>query len=201
MNPLIPHIPGPPVPRMPGVPASLAGVGMRQITGFGRVGVQVWGMDRLQKAVRGMLTRGRDPRDIFELIAERMRSMQHKHFETEEDVSGRAWEPLSPATVEARRKGPGTGEPRILRDTGVMKASISKKAGVAEAIAGTNDPKAPFHQYGTGRIPRRQFIYLNSAECRVLVNMLTSDLIVDALRRGRVGEGGTWLAEGQYEAV
>lgn len=69
----------------------------------------------------------------------------------------RAWKPLSPNTIAARRLS-GRGGVQILRDTGRMAQSfnpgkplsgskIDINAGIA--VVGTEDWKAPIHHYGT----------------------------------------------------
>lgn len=96
-----------------------------------------------------------------------MRSI-NKNFEEE----GRPvkWKRLSPATIAARRKGPGPGMPRILQDTGTLRASVTAvrgkgkgagkgiwKLSKAQLIIGTRVEYAAKHQLGKG-VPKRPFL-------------------------------------------
>lgn len=62
-----------------------------------------------------------------------------------------AWAPLRPNTVAGRRKGRGTGAPRILRDTGRMAQSFAMETREAQLAVevGTPDPRATWHHFGT----------------------------------------------------
>lgn len=59
------------------------------------------------------------------------------------------WIPLSPMTLELRRKGKSSGSPQILRDTGELFNSIVVSEPQNNTISvGTNLKKAPKLQYG-----------------------------------------------------
>lgn len=68
------------------------------------------------------------------------------------------WQKLSPLTLALRRKGKGTGSPKILQDTGHLRMSIYPEVNENEgmAIVGTNVPYAGLMQRGgTGYLPAR----------------------------------------------
>lgn len=75
------------------------------------------------------------------------------------------WAELTEATIARRRRGPRPGKPRILRDSGVLMASIGRpnKKGFYElkplsVAVGTNVPYAKYHQ------PTRPFMLLQKAD-------------------------------------
>lgn len=64
------------------------------------------------------------------------------------------WPPLAPETV-ARK---ATGDSPLL-ETGELRDSIEHKVVDAHTVdVGTNDPKAPYHELGTAKIPARSFL-------------------------------------------
>lgn len=77
-------------------------------------------------------------------------------------LGGARWAPLNPAYLAWKiRKG---FDPRILHQTGDMRASLTSRPMAVEEYApmsarfGTDDRKAPFHQSGTTFMPARPII-------------------------------------------
>ena len=96
------------------------------------------------------------------VLEQAVKDLENDHqgfFDAAQDATGAPWPPLAPATV--RRKGHDT----ILVETGALRKSLTSKGGDAireifdepqEGFSfGTSDPKAPFHQAGTERMPAR----------------------------------------------
>lgn len=97
------------------------------------------------------------------LLKQLLKDLEKDHrgyFDREADSDGRSWPPLSPFTIA--RKGHDT----ILVETGAMRASLTRKTSDAirdvftdgpqpGLVFGTGDEKAPFHQYGTRKMPAR----------------------------------------------
>lgn len=91
-------------------------------------------------------------RDFFTMI-----------FESEGSEAGEAWEPLSPAT-EARKERLGLSSAILVAEDdlrrslafGVGTGYAELRDGGATLAVGTDDPKAPFHQLGTRRMPQRK---------------------------------------------
>lgn len=94
-------------------------------------------------------------------------------------VDGDSWKPLAPATIKRRRKGRGSGNAAILRDTGAlfaaMQPSVSggllssstlRPVGVRVELAGPARHKsgpslveiATFHHEGGKRFPAREIL-------------------------------------------
>ena len=87
--------------------------------------VSIVGMAAVRTVVRDLTKANQNPQREFGLIGRRMLKMQREHFKDKAGPDGKAWPALSPATIEARRKGSGKGEPQPLRDTNVLFNSLS----------------------------------------------------------------------------
>lgn len=82
-----------------------------------------------------------------------------------EDVSGsgpfRPWAPLADDTVKAKSKKGQTG--RVSRTdpllgTGGFRESIQKDSDHTDAVVGSDDPVAVYHEFGTSKMPARSTI-------------------------------------------
>lgn len=90
-----------------------------------------------------------------------------RNFRDQRSPDGIAWKPLAQPRNRKRdkRKSRRKGSDQILRDTGVLMASVAGKGeGHVESIYGnvltygTNIDYGPPHQYGTATIPKREFV-------------------------------------------
>lgn len=78
-------------------------------------------------------------------------------------VTGAAWARFAPSTLKKKKRGTS---PKLLRDTGILAASVSAAGGagnIDEVTAtslrfGSALPRAAWHNEGTRRIPQRRFI-------------------------------------------
>jgi phage gpG-like protein len=67
------------------------------------------------------------------------------HFRDEKDSSSMRWPPLSQITIEKRRKGPGSGSPKPLIDTGQLFQSLNtEQTNDKEAVVSANKYDAYF---------------------------------------------------------
>jgi len=74
-------------------------------------------------------------------------------------AAGKPWVPLSPVTIEARRKGKRKGgRIRILRDTGMLYRSVSAFATWDYVEVGARERYGRKHQFGGRRLPARPFV-------------------------------------------
>ena len=92
-----------------------------------------------------------------------------EHFRDQAGPSG-AWKPLSPITIKRRREGGGGA--KILMDKGLLRNSIQPSAGEDFARVGTNVFYAPQHQFGTGRVPQREFLWLSDVAKDKITRMI-----------------------------
>ena len=90
-----------------------------------------------------------------------------KHFEDEQSPFGK-WVGLQPMTI--MRKGSSA----ILKDTRRLLQSIKIDSNNNKAETGTNLVYAKTHNYGRGRIPQREFMWLSKeAENRMVDTVVT----------------------------
>lgn len=65
------------------------------------------------------------------------------------------WKPLSETTILQRRQGKGSGDARILQDTGTLRESFTFEATNKQVKAGTQIGYAARHEYGS---PQRKML-------------------------------------------
>lgn len=95
------------------------------------------------------LAREFDEKFFLQIIGQRQLRFVDEIFRSEGAAGGSPWKPLSPNTIAARRQGPGTGDAKILRDTGRLAQSFTQKLRPHEVEIGSEDPRAEWHQFGT----------------------------------------------------
>lgn len=92
-------------------------------------------------------------------------------------------------TKQTKSRTGAMGE-KILQDRGKLRASIVRYSDSNVAIVGTNTIYAATHQFGRpgggwrgSDIPSREFIYLNSAETKVLVEFVSNEIVGPLMKR------------------
>lgn len=115
-----------------------------------------------------------------------------EYFDKDVGPSGAGWPPLAKSTIQ--RKGHDT----ILEDTGAMRASVEGETGDSIRSAthrglvfGTEVEHAIFHQTGTKRMPKREFIGMDE----MLLDQLV-DKVAEATVKAIGGSGGSAGAAG-----
>lgn len=102
------------------------------------------------------------------VIADVLTQAIAEQFESEGGALGEPWEELKDTTVERRVRGGFPGEHPILQRTERLRMSF--EPGDAENIAdvselnmewGSQNPAAPHHQSGTGRMPARRIVVMS----------------------------------------
>lgn len=102
-----------------------------------------------------------------------------QNFEGQHDPDGNAWEGLSDATLENRRKSGAGAE--ILRDTGLLNRSISYETGAFAVEIGSDKKYANMMQFGGkkaeypwlwGDIPERPFVGVSDADRGQILDIL-----------------------------
>lgn len=136
-------------------------------------------MRKLSKSIRATVTDGRIPA----LLLRRTK----KRFDKQLDPDEKKWAPLSPATLERRRRG-GNLRRKILHETLTLKQSIAiiKKSALfantgASARIGVNDPVAAaygrFHQTGEGDLIQRRFLGIGKSDVKAVDLLLEKAII------------------------
>lgn len=106
----------------------------------------------LQAILEPLERRGRNLAEFTPIAAETLVSAVLQVFEDE----GPGWPPLAPST-RARK----LGDPKLLKDTGVLFGSITGASDSESATAFTNVPYSKFHVEGTASMPARDFLAID----------------------------------------
>ncbi len=127
----------------------------------------------VQAMLSEIIARGRNLRTVLKKIAAMMRGSTKETFRRQ----GRpvAWKGLAPLTLALRRKGKAGGKPQILRDTGLLFASIASGRGRHSVerisptmlVLGTKREGAVDHQ--RGRPPRTEVWHVEAHRRRAHV--------------------------------
>lgn len=105
-------------------------------------------------ALRALAARGQDLRQPMTAIGQILVTLSDLSFRGQHDPWGHAWQPLAASTLRGRRKGPGAGSAKILRDSGHLAGSIHYRANAGSVTVGTNVVYAAIQQFG-GQIQRQ----------------------------------------------
>ena len=122
-----------------------------------QVDIDTGELDEMARDFKAMAARAADLTPVTKPAAERLRSVITLSFTRSQSPNGEAWRPLAESTIERRRKR--SGKPLI--DTGLLRQSIATRGeakAVVFGVAGSAASYAPFHQFGTRKIPRRAFL-------------------------------------------
>lgn len=124
------------------------------------------------------------------------------HFRDEVDSEGMKWPPLAKITIEKRRKGPGSGTAKPLRDTGQLFQSLNiGETNANEAIVSANKYDAYFginvaelqNEGGRGKIleddgsiteinvPPREFMHVSKYAIEQ-IEALASEIAKEAMK-------------------
>lgn len=107
----------------------------------------------IQAALNQLEHRFQNLQPVFEEIGEALKSHIGLCFREEKSPDGINWAALDPKTIKQRRNGSS----KILNDTGRLKDSFSHVATNTFVEVTTDTMYAPFHQFGTSKMPARPF--------------------------------------------
>ena len=127
---------------------------------------------------------------VMASIGEYMIGEVNDRFKSETAPDGTKWAPLAASTIKdkARRQKSGTtrsgksrvrcnAEPNaILKSTFLLRDTINYKPAPFSVAVGTPLAYGRWHQYGTSRMPKREFLGYNQADLKEIEN-----IVVDAL--------------------
>lgn len=107
----------------------------------------------VQAALNELTHLAQNLQPAFEQIGEALKSNLAMCFREEKSPDGINWAALDPKTIRQRRNGSS----EILNDTGTLRKSFAHVA-TNSFVEVTTDPMyAPFHQFGTSKMPARPF--------------------------------------------
>lgn len=116
-------------------------------------------------------------------IGDTVKASIQLNFREQHDPDGEPWQPLSPATLEQRRKK-GTGA-QMLRDTGLLNRSITYNADDTAVEIGSDKIYANMMHFGGkksdyiwlwGDIPARPFVGVSEADRAEILALLRHHL-------------------------
>ena len=134
-----------------------------------RLTLEVYGDRQLDRNLLRFDDRMGDLEPVFTELADDFLSIERQQFTSEGGFASGGWAPLADSTVRRR----GSAHP-ILVEHGDLKASLTDaaaKGAIREITSdslfvGTDIDYAPFHQRGTGRMPRRRPVEFRDADRR-----------------------------------
>jgi phage virion morphogenesis protein len=135
----------------------------------------------LLSSLRRLAVEMSNPAPAMKLVGQLAQREVVRQYRLEKDPQDRPWKPLSAATLKSRRNR-NKSSIKILIDTGRLVNSINSQASGNEARVGTNVGYAPFHNFGTRKMPQREFMGLTPRALDMIVQRL-SDFVTRALRQ------------------
>lgn len=124
--------------------------------------------ERARKRFEGIEKRLKNPRNIMGIISAKAYRDVIDHFNTETDDKGKRWVRWSKRDPKTKKRTftsvrpYGRGGTKMLQDTGTLRSSIQPKTEKDQAVVYTRNKYARHHQEGTGRMPKRKFLYASS---------------------------------------
>jgi phage virion morphogenesis protein len=142
--------------------------------------------DTLTQALRDLERRALDPRPAFADMGEYLLRETRGRFDNETDPQGTPWAELAPSTIKSkqrRQKGDKTkaGKARarvkapptaILRETNTLRDTITYQATSDSLRLGTPQQYGVFPQFGTRKMPKREFLGVGGADAQELLAIL-----------------------------
>ena len=122
-----------------------------------RVDVDAGELDQMAEDFKEAARRAADLTPVTKPAAERLRGIITLSFAKSKSPNEEPWRPLADTTIARRRKG--SSKPLI--DTGLLRTSIATRGESKAVVFGVSGPAAsyaPYHQFGTRKIPRRAFL-------------------------------------------
>lgn len=139
--------------------------------------VEVFGERIMSRHMLSRADRIDDFGPAFRRIADLLRNVARKQFDSEGEYASGGWKPLAEATVERKRKA-GL-DPRILHATGALRDSLTGRgAGHIQKVLpqalhwGSSVAYGKFHQSGTSRMPQRRPFNLREPDRRAVMKEL-----------------------------
>lgn len=142
--------------------------------------------DDWTRALRDLERRALDARPAFADMGEYLLRETRGRFDNETDPQGIQWAALAPSTIKgkqlrqqgdktkagkarARGRAPATA---ILRESNTMRDTITYQADSDSLRLGTPQQYGVFHQFGTRKMPKREFLGVSDKDAEELLGIL-----------------------------
>lgn len=141
----------------------------------------------LAQALKDVERRSLDPRPAFADMGEYLlRETRRARFDKESSAEGVPWAQLAPSTVKSKQlRGTGNrnkkGQARarvrspataILKESNTLRDTITYEASSDGLRLGTPQQYGVFHQFGTSKMAKREFLGVNGADAQELLGIL-----------------------------
>lgn len=162
--------------------------------GGGFIYIGVSGQEGFDLKIRQLATWGQSITSLEEPLTEIGHDFQADFMQNMASEGGLygGWAPLAASTIEDRlRKGYGAG-PILVRTMRLANSLAGQSADSIFAVTpttlrvGTNDPKAPYHQRGTRKMPKRQIVGVTWFRRQMIVRRI-GDWVREQARLAGVG--------------
>lgn len=121
-----------------------------------------------------------DATPVFDSMADDIIKLTKRQFDTQGSSGSGGWTELKPETIRRKANHKPPLDPRILRATGALFDSLTKKGGAGQILEtkrdsltfGTKVAYSGFHQKGGDRIPQRRPVEFTKRDRTGLVKKL-----------------------------
>lgn len=161
-----------------------------------KVDVEIQGQERLGQALRALPDVLSDLRPAWPKVSQLFYDAEKAQFDSRGSRGGEQWPELS-ASYARWKSANYAGQP-LMELTGNLRRSLTERSGsdsVYEAtkdslVLGTSDPKANAHQFGSGRLPRREVIALTDEDHEKMREVMMRELSAEVANLGFEVIGG-----------
>lgn len=103
-------------------------------------------------------------------IGQLMVASTDENFQNEQNIYGVKWKQNTPATLHY--KASRGFIMKVLQRRGMLRSSIQYRIEGDKVSVGTNLPYGAFHQYGTNRLPKREFLGVSRQDQKEIIAIL-----------------------------
>lgn len=143
-----------------------------------------------QSSIAELTAKFGDLTPVMGSIGEYMLGRVRDRFDSETSPSGSKWALLAESTIKNKQRRQKSGTTRngksrvrtnaepsaILKDTFLLRDTMTYNPSPFSVAIGTPQKYGIYHQYGTARMPKREFLGYNDADLKEI-----QEIVVDAL--------------------
>lgn len=107
-------------------------------------------------------------------VGQLMVASTDENFQNEQNIYGVKWKQNTPATI--RYKVSRGFIMKVLQRRGMLRSSIQYRIEGDKLSVGTNIPYGAYHQFGTNRLPKREFLGVSRQDQKEIVAILSEYL-------------------------
>lgn len=120
---------------------------------------KIYGVKELESSFKKIGSKVMDAKEPLRESANIVVEQSIRNFDDQGYTYGRAWTPLKPSTRKDRsRKGYGSARPILVRSGTLKKGARVTSVTGRQATVENKVDYAPYHQFGTSRMPKRTIL-------------------------------------------